>query len=219
MIRNKKVYALISATLMSTAFSLGTSINIKTVSAYEIKKFASLYIENEVKNGDVLEETLNELINEKIITKEQADKILTYLKGNSKNSNTNNSKNEKLFDELVKNNIVTEELAEKIRDRMGDKIFVHKKDEISQKLDDLIKNNTINEEQKNKVLNKLEEAHKERRENCKKLKGMSDKERKEYIEKNNLHNKDILEELLKEGVITKEQAEAIKKIIPRNNMN
>lgn len=214
MIRKKKVYALITAALMSTAFFLGTSINIKPVSACEIKEFISLDIENKV---DVLEETLKELVNEKIITKEQADKILEYLKGNSKDNNPNNSKIEKLFDEMIKNNIVTEEVAEKIRDRMGDKIFIHKKDEISQKLDELIKNNTINKEQKKKFLDKLEEAHKERKENFKKLKGMSEKERKEYIEKNNLHNKDILDELIKEGVINKDQAEAIKKIMPRNN--
>lgn len=217
MIRNKKINALITATIMSTALSLGTSTNMKPVFAYAIGDSASLDIENIVKDKGILEETLNELINEKVITKEKADNILSYVRENAKDSKINNRKLENLFGEMVEKKILTEEEAEAIRERNGEKIFLLKKDEISKKLDELVKNNTITQEQKKCFMDKLDKAHSGRKEIYKKLKGMSEKERKEYIEKNNLHRKDIIDEMLKENIINESQAESMRKSMPKLN--
>lgn len=163
------------------------------------------------KKGSLLKESLKELVKEGALTQEKADNVLSYIKKNKDKREEHIS----LFDEMVKEGVITKSEADAIRDKNADKKILLRKEMITKSLNGLVKDKTITQEQANKFIEKLEKQDEKRRELHKKLRSMSQEERKEYIQKNGLRGKDIIDEMVKEGIITQEQAGVMRDKMPK----
>lgn len=214
----------IGATILSIGFS--TYVKPSHVSAKELPS-SSMSVDalGKKKYKDILKESLKELVKEGVLTEEKADNVLSFVKEKRENKynkeneeNKENKENKErymnIFDEMVERKIITKEEAEAIRNKKIDKKIDFRREKIAENLDNLVKDKTITKEQKDKFLEKLDKKNKEGKELHKKLINMSHEERREYLEKNKLNRKSILDEMVKEKSITEGQAEAIKKAMP-----
>lgn len=170
---------------------------------------------------------LQKLVEEKIITQEQADKIKEYLKKRLEEKKEemnklkemdekqrehyleqNYKKRPDIFGDLVSSKIITEEQANKIKEMM--------KRNRESKLQEVLKNEaskgTISSEQ----LAKINEFIEKKKEEKAKLQGMSPEQRKAYWAAK--EPKDLFTELKEAGIITEAQREALSKAI-HNNLN
>lgn len=215
MIKNRRVYTFKILALSGAIMCLSSSIcQVYAYNSNSSRKPLEISRSfTKEKNYDILNESLKELVKEGVLSKEKADKVLQYVNENSNNSSNDNKKHRKIFDEMVERKIITEKEAEAIRERKADKKFQLKKERITKALNDLVKDKTINEEQSNKFIEKLEKSNMERKELHKKLRNMTEEERKEYFRKNKIKGKSIIEEMINENIITKEQGESIRKAI------
>ncbi|QGU94404.1 hypothetical protein GOM49_04155 [Clostridium bovifaecis] len=211
---NKKKSALKSIIIGATILSIGASVVVEPI--YVLAKESSrLSISSSTcrrgKEGNILKDSLKELVKEGTLTQEKADNVLSYIKKNKDKGEGNIG----LFDEMVKGGVITNKEADAIRDKKADKKILLRKEMITKSLAGLVKDKTITQEQANKFIEKLEKQNEERRELHKKLRSMSQEERKDYIQKNGLRGKDIIKEMVKEGIITQEQAEVMRDKMPK----
>lgn len=186
-------------------------------------------------NMDSLKASLNELVNEGTLTQEKADKVISRLQKRKDGRKTEFEKMKKMteeerkeyvknkkekyinpFDEMIKDGIITKSEAEAITSRNREKMSLERKEKITENLSNLVKDKTITQEQMNKFIEKFEKQQVERKALHKKLRGMSEEERKTYMDKKEFKRKsDILKEMVKEGTITSQQAEAMQKVMPK----
>lgn len=85
--------------------------------------------------------------------------------------------------------------------------------DIDKVLKGLVDKNVITEKQSKEVKSYLEEAHKGRKEEMKKIKKMTKEERKEHFKKYKEEKNGVFDKMIKDGVISEEQAKEIKKAI------
>lgn len=180
---------------------------------------------------------LDELVKSSTITGEQANKILDYMnqKQTEKKAEMDkiknmteeerktyfeNNKKEKLnlADELVSKGIVSKEQADSvvkaIRPNFPKKEHKMNTNKIKSVLDNLVKSSTITGEQENKILDYINQKQTERKADMDKVKNMTKEERKAYFENNKKEKPDFLADVVKEGIITQEQANSIKEAMP-----
>lgn len=127
------------------------------------------------------------LVNEEIITQEQADELIKLLpkygksynrrKGFGKDHSQNQEKLTKSLEKIVEDGILSQEKADKILD------FINKKAE-------------------------------ERKAEFEKIKDMTDEERKEYLKENRPQGYNLLEVLVEEEIITQDEADKLSSIFP-----
>lgn len=158
---------------------------------------------------NLLKESLKKLVKEGKLTQEKADNVLSYIK-----KNKDERQYRVLFDDMVKKGIITKEEADDIREKNRDKRMLLRREKITKDLNELVKDKTITQEQANKFIEKLQKQDEEIKELHKKAKNMSPEQRKEYM-KNALKGKDILEQMVKEGIITQKQAESMREVMPK----
>lgn len=84
-------------------------------------------------------------------------------------------------------------------------------------LDKLVKDKTITQAQEDKIIEYINEKKEKRIIEKNKIKDMTEAERKEYLSKKQRNNSVFLTELVDKGVITKTQAAAVKKVLPRRH--
>ena len=100
---------------------------------------------------------------------------------------------------------------------MYDKKAELRAEKLQKGLDTLVANKVLTMEQSSKVQEVIIAREAERRENYKKMKGMSEKERKDYMKKIKSTMVNPMKVLIDNGTITKEQEKEIQKILPHHN--
>ena len=91
------------------------------------------------------------------------------------------------------------------------------KERIQKKLSILVKNGTLSQDKADKVTNSYYVLAKNRKVKFSEVKTMNPKERSEYFKKIKQEKKDLLNKLVKDGVITSEEAQNIEKALSHRN--
>jgi len=173
-----------------------------------------------------LEVVIKESVDSKIITKSEGDKVLEYVSAKKLKKDTQEKKCKKgkcdrakggLFSELVTEGILTQEKSDVLRKKMYVKKTEMRTVELKNGLNGLVVKKVITIEQSNKVENAMNARQAERAEIYKKMKGMSETERKAYIIKIKDTKVSPMKALIDNGTITKEQDIEIQKVLPHHN--
>lgn len=154
--------------------------------------------------GKLSQTTLDQLVKDGVITQDKADKIKAYIEGRPD-----------LFTELVKNNILTQEQADTVKTKIRETADQQQQQRISDSLKTLVGKGTITQVQADKLLKLFADAKKDRDALFEKTKDMSPEERRQYMQDNKEKVKNPISQLVSDGVITQEQADAIQQIFPR----
>lgn len=118
-----------------------------------------------------------------------------------------------LFTELVSNNILTQDEADAIKASLKEKAAAESRQKTADNLSDLVEKGTLTQTQVDQILDKYESIQKDREAQMEKMKAMTDDERKAYFEANKDNAQkpaDLESQLVEAGIITQEQADAIK---------
>ena len=171
-----------------------------------------------------LEIVVKESVDLKVITKAEGDKVLEYANTKSLKRGEEHKKFKKekgvkggLFNELVTEGILTPEKSDALRKKMYVKNTELRTIEMKKGLNILVVKKVITIEQSNKVEKAITTKQAERKENYKKMKDMSEVERKAYMKKMKITIVSPTKELIENGTITKEQDIEIQKVLPHNN--
>lgn len=189
-----------------------------------------------VKGAEQMKTYLASLVNEGVLTQQKADSITNYLQKKTEErkaefdkiksmtpeerKNYMSQKNgERLnpFDAMVKDGVLTQSEADTIKSKLQEKRAADRKQKITEQFSSLVENKTITQDQVNKLIEKLQKKDEEAKALHEKLKAMTPEERKAYMEQNKKDRKDILQELVDEGTITKDQADAMRKVMPMHH--
>jgi len=172
---------------------------------------------------------IKESVYSKIITKTEGDKVLEYVNAKSMKNGGDIKKDKKmkkekcdgakggLFNDLVTAGILTQEKSDALRKRMYVKNTEIRTVELKKGLNILVVKKVLTIEQSNKVRVAITAAHAQRVEMFKKMKDMSEKERKIYMKKMKKNKVSPMKKLIDNGTITKEQEIEIQKVIPHHN--
>lgn len=196
-----------------------------------------------VGKGGKLTSILAEMVKEGTLTQSEADKITAYIKERQealkaekdkvKNMTEEERKayfsakkadSQNLLAELVSKNIITQAKADAIKAKMEQRAKEMKAERLNQiksQLNTLVAKGTINQSQVDKVLEYINQRKdKVRKEKIRlddgekeKIKNMTEEERKAYFEKIRGERVNFLKELVDNGTLTQEQADAIFKAI------
>ncbi|WP_055669840.1 hypothetical protein [Desnuesiella massiliensis] len=189
-----------------------------------------------VKGAEQMKTYLTSLVNEGVLTQQKADSITNYLQKKEEERKAefdkikamtpeerknymSQKKGERLnpFDAMVKDGVLTQTEADTIKSKLQEKRATERKQKITEQLSGLVENKTITQDQVNKLIEKLQKKDEEAKALHEKLKAMTPEERKSYMEQNKKDRKDILQELVDEGTITKDQADAMRKVMPMHH--
>lgn len=113
------------------------------------------------------------------------------------------------FDQLVKDGVITQAQAETIKTKLKANMRAQRQQRIVYRLKALVANGTITQEQSTRIQTQLEASRQERRALFAKTKGMTKEARQQYLQENKAKFQSPLSKLVKEGVITQDQANAI----------
>ena len=172
------------------------------------------------------EVVIKESIEEKIITKDEGDKVLKHMseKFEKKYEDKKDCKKVRdhkeksgLFNELVSEGILTKEKADALREKMYIKKSEMRNEEIQKGLNSLVDNKVLTSDQSKKVAKAIKVAQEEKKENFKRMKELSETEKKEFMKKIRDKKVNPLKALVEDGTITKEQEVEIQKILPHHH--
>lgn len=157
---------------------------------------------------------INKLVEEKKLSREKADQIIKRVeeKIKEKEQASKVEKQDKrkfqkhqLIEELKNEGIINDTEAEAIRSKFRE----IKEQILTDKLNGMVQNGTITQIQSDKVKMYFENATKER---IKKLKNMTEEQKKTYF-KEHKRGQDVMEKLVEDGIITKEQTGELRKVL------
>ena len=173
-----------------------------------------------------LESVIKESVESKIITKEEGDKVLAHVLVKAEKRSKEINKDEKcksgkcegsrggLFNSLVSEGILTKEKSDILREKVYTKNSELRAEKLEKGLNSLVDSKVLTSDQCDKVKKVIVARNAERKENYKKMRNMSENERKDFIENNKDKKVGPLKELIDNGTITKEQGNEIQKILP-----
>ncbi|MDF2519643.1 MAG: hypothetical protein K0R84_271 [Clostridia bacterium] len=159
---------------------------------------------------EALKDVVNKLVEEGKLTREKADKIIKYAEEKEQTKGEDKQKPREykkfhLIENLQKDGIINDIEAETIRSKfreVRDQIF-------NEKLNRMVQEGTINQAQADKIKVYFENDRKEKLE---KLKNMTDEQRQAYF-KERKRGQGVIDKLVNDGVITKEQARELKIVL------
>ncbi|KUO75318.1 MAG: hypothetical protein APF77_13025 [Clostridia bacterium BRH_c25] len=170
-----------------------------------------------------LEEAVIKLMEEGKLTKEKAEKILEYKKKKAdelsklpeqKKIQMKKQRNKgSLLKDLEQEGIITEAEAQAIRT----KLYEMKEARLADGMQGLVDKGVLTTNDIEKIRSYMVKVREERKEQLEKLKTMTPEEREEYFKNAKKDRKDIITRMVEDNVITKNQAEEIKKAIPELN--
>lgn len=173
-----------------------------------------------IKHKHYLEEAVQKLVKEGSLTREKADKILEYkqkrkdefkkLPIEQRKQMKKQGKRGSLLKELVQEGIITQEEANAIRE----KLLEMKEARFADGMQSLVDKGVLTPNDINNIRSYLLKVREERKATVEKLRSMTPEERKAYFKEHKNERKDILIKMVEDKVITKEQAEEIRKAIP-----
>ena len=118
-----------------------------------------------------------------------------------------------LFIELVENKIITQEQADAIRTYIRENAIAKQHQDMQDSLKAVVEKGAITQNQADKVINRFDEIRKNHEALFEKTKDMTPEERRKYMI-DNKEKVDPLNQLVTDGVITQEQADAIREALP-----
>ena len=129
------------------------------------------------------------------------------------------SKGNGILENLVEEEIITEEEAELIEEAGEELKAAERSEKLDEILENLIDEGTIDEDQKDEIGGFLEEKAEEKEAEREAVEAMTDEERQEYFEEKREEGKgnNAISEMVENGIITEEQAEALKELMPKHH--
>lgn len=182
----------------------------------------------EVKRSEmksILESVISDSVKSNIITQTEGDKVLKYVISKSQKRYEENNTNKKckeekcegsrgrLFNDLVEDGVLTQEKSDALKEKMYVKHTELRAEKLKIGLNTLVGSKVLTMEQSNKVKEAIMARNAEKKENYKKMRNMSEKERKDYMKKNKNPEDNPLKVLIDNGTITKVQEEEIQNIL------
>lgn len=171
------------------------------------------------RHGD-FKTVIEQLVQEGKLSREKADQIEKYvgqkieerknIKDGQKESYEKGHKYG-LIRELVNAKIINEAEAEAIKNKFGEL----REKALHEKLSVLVQKGTITQAQADKVEAYFENARKERVEQFKKLQNMTEEQRNAFFKEHKKSN--IMNKLVEDGVLTKEQAKELKELFKQGH--
>lgn len=184
-----------------------------------------------VEDGELDEDTVDSILSyveekeaereEKRLEREEADverPERTEGKG-QKGDRGKGSKGNGILEDLVEEEIITEEEAEVIKEAGEELKAAEKAEKFDEILESLIDEGTIDEDEKDEIVAFIEEKEEEKEAEREAVEAMTDEERQEYFEEKREEGKgnDAISEMVEDGIITEEQAEALKELMPKHH--
>lgn len=198
--------------------------NEKIVSSMDFKASVNKQKIKEARRAEMkvtLIVVIKESVSSKIITQAEGDKVLEYVNakfekrsGGHKKEKCDGAKGG-LFQDLVTDGILTQHKSDALSEKMYIKKTEIKIAETKKGLNILVVNKVLTIQQSSKVEKAIMAKHAERKEIYKKMKGMSEKDRKEYMKKIKSTKTDTMKVLIDNGTLTKEQVIEIQKVLPQ----
>lgn len=182
-----------------------------------------------------LSEALKTLVEKRTITQEQSDIIMKRFEDTEKQRAALEQKKEKMtlkeyreyvmnkkgeplaiFDDLVSEGVITESDLGAIKASIVEIGQKQQREQMLNGLKTLVDKGTITKEQSDKIQKKVEAAIQEREAQWKKVKEMTPEERLKYIQnkKEKSESPDPISQLVADGTITQEQADAVREVVP-----
>lgn len=177
----------------------------------------------------ILEAVINDSVKSGIITQEEGKKVLEHVTLKAEKKCGDNKKDKKckkekcdhakggLFKDLVTDGVLTQEKSDALKEKIYSKKAELKTEKLQKGLTTLVDKKVLTIEQSKKVQEAIVTRDAERRENYKKMKGMNEKEREEFLKKMKSTKVNPMKVLVDNGTITKEQAKEIQRILPHHN--
>ncbi len=170
------------------------------------------------KHKEHVKGALNSLVKEGRLSEVKAEKIMKYLadrdsamegmpKENCKELKA--GKKAGLFCELIEKEIITVEEADMIKTRLSEL----REKRLKESLEDLTKKGIITDKDAEAVKNYLVKLRNEKSEKFKQLEKLSPQERNAYFKSYRKEKANIFENMVKDGILTRTQAEELKKAI------
>ncbi len=166
-----------------------------------------------------LEEAVIKLMEEGKLSRDKVEKILEYKKlraGEAKDLNKNDKNQRKkgsLLRDLTHDGIITEAEAQAIKEKLKEM----KDARLEGGLQGLVDKGVLTGKDIDNIRDYMVKAREEREAQMEKIRTMTPEEKKEYFENAKKDRKDIIEKMVEDKVITRQQAEEIKKAIPELN--
>lgn len=207
------------------------SAKVKLVSSMDVKvpmDMEKLKEERQAEMKATLDSVINESIGSGIITKEEGDKVLEYVKTKSQKRSEENKSDKKckngkcegtkdgLFGGLVTDGILTQEKSNALKEKMYLKHTEIRNEKIQKALNTLVTSKVLTAEQSVKVKEAIMANDAERKENFKKMKDMNEKDKKDYMKKVKSNKVNPMKVLVDNKIITKEQEKEIQKVLPQH---
>lgn len=179
---------------------------------------------------DLLKPVLDKLVKAGTLTQEKEDKIISYMdqkeadrkaemdkiQGMTEEQRKAYFENNKdkmrtdIFAELVSKGIITKSEAQAIKNEMP-KAY---RNGMKQQLDNAVRSGTITQDDENKIIAYLQQKHEQRKAEKEKIKSMTEEQRKSYFENKRSEKRgDFFDELVSQGILTKDKSDALKKTL------
>jgi uncharacterized protein YutE (UPF0331/DUF86 family) len=170
-----------------------------------------------------LKDAVVKLVQEGKLSKEKADKILEFkekraeefkkLTKEQRQLLRKEGKRSSLLKELIQEGIITEAEAQLIKDKLREM----KDARLNEGLQSLVEKGVLTPTDIDNIRSYMLKVREERKESIDKLKSMTPEQKEEYFREYKKSRKDILNKMVDDKVITKKQAEEIRKVIPELN--
>lgn len=187
--------------------------------------------------NQMFSKVLDQLVKDNTITKDQANQIKSYLDKKMKDKKANHKDFKKLtpeqrkelhqkwagkhknngkvglFNDLVKEKIINQKQADALKAKLIETSRQMREQRINNGLKTLVDKKTITQAQADKVLSQLKADHQNKKALFEKIKNMTPEQRQQYFKNNKPAHQNPLQELVKNGTITQDQAKAIAQTI------
>lgn len=170
-------------------------------------------------HGKSIKIVLERLVKKGAITQEKSNAIMKYI--DEKNQAIKNMTEEQrkaykssrkvsFFEEMKNAGIVSDADIKAIKE---EKSRMHD-EKLTEKLNTLVQKGVITSSDVTKIKDYMKAEREEHQKNFEKIKTMTEEERKEYFKNNKMQRKNVIEKMVEDKVITKEQAKEIKNAVP-----
>lgn len=191
----------------------------------------------QAKSQQQISDALKVLVDKGTITQEQSDKILKSYTAAAANREVqaqkienmtvkearqyledNRGKQQNPLEQLVTDGVITQAQVEAFQNAMADNAQKQNQQRMADDLKTLVDKGTITQAQADKILAKLETVQKDREALREKIKNMTAAERQQYMKDNQDKPDDPISQLVTDGTITQDQANALGGIVGRPGM-
>ncbi len=174
-----------------------------------------------------LQTVVDKLVADNVLTQEQADRLVSYLKTQAEQRIAQREEMRKLtpeqrqaqrekqlskqgfLNQAVADQVITEDQAQAIQDALRSQHQASRDTALQNRLSELVSKGTINQSQADAVKSALDAQWQQRQAEMDKFRNLTPAERQTYMQQNRSQRQAPLEALVKNGTLTQEQADQI----------